>query len=130
MEPVVELADSAPVAVLKELVGIGRTVGKIQGHAKVASGLPAAFLDKLTDHDILVCLEEIPFRVDWLAIFLVAKGLVAADNCGAGLHHAMQIARECGIVYVELSKELVREIPDNALIELDGRKGLVSILAP
>jgi hypothetical protein len=42
----------------------------------------------------------------------------------------MQIARECGIVYVELSKELVREIPDNALIELDGRKGLVSILAP
>jgi pyruvate,water dikinase len=128
VEPVVELADGAPVAVLKELVGIGRTVGKIQGHAKVASGLSAAFLDKLTDQDILVCLEEIPFRVDWLAIFLVAKGLVAADNCGAGLHHAIQIARECGVVYVELSKESVRQIADNALIELDGRAGLVTIL--
>ena len=66
--------------------------------------------------------------MDWLAIFLVAKGLVAADNCGAGLHHAIQIARECGVVYVELSKESVRQIADNALIELDGRAGLVTIL--
>ncbi len=128
IESVTGPANGMPVAINRELTGSGRSPGKTQGRARVASGLSAAFLDKLTDQDILVCLEEIPFRVDWLAIFLVAKGLVAATNCGAGLHHAVQIARECGVVYIELSKELTEQIADNALIELDGGKGLVTIL--
>lgn len=120
--------NTSPVTTYIELPGTGRSPGTIQGRARVASGLSAAFLDKLTDQDILVCLEEIPFRVDWLAIFLVARGLVAATNCGAGLHHALQIARECGVVYVELPDERVEQIADNALIELDGSTGLVTIL--
>ena len=112
----------------KQLAGTGRSPGKTQGRARVASGLSTAFVDDLSNEDILVCLQEIPYRVDWLAIFLVTKGLVAASTCGAGLHHAMQIARECGVVYVELTAELVAQIADDTLIELDGAQGLVTIL--
>jgi hypothetical protein len=109
------------------LMGIGRSPGRIAGRARVVSGLVPADLDCLTDEDVLVCLEDIPYRVDWLGLFLVVKGLVAANQCGAGLHHAAQIARECGVVYVELPGELANRIPDGSTIELDGDLGEVRI---
>jgi phosphoenolpyruvate-protein kinase (PTS system EI component) len=109
------------------LMGIGRSPGRIAGRARVVSGLVPADLDCLTDEDVLVRLEDIPYRVDWLGLFLVVKGLVAANQCGAGLHHAAQIARECGVVYVELPGELANRIPDGSTIELDGDLGEVRI---
>lgn len=122
--------DQVVAGATRELTGVGRSPGRTRGRARVAAGLSPAFLDGLTGEHILVCLEDLPFRVDWLAIFLAVRGLVAATDCGAGLHHAAQIARECGVVYVELPREAAVRIADGMLIELDGGEGRVTLVHP
>ena len=109
------------------LSGIGRAPGKPVGQAKVLNGLSPGYVDSLADEHILVLESDMPFRLDWLAIFLVVKGLVTYSDCGAGLHHAAQIAREFGVAYVEMKDDRKGQIPDGATIEIDGQSGRITI---
>lgn len=44
------------------------------------------------------------------------------------MQHATQIARECGIPFINLSEEAWENMPDQARISMDGEAGLVSVL--
>jgi phosphoenolpyruvate-protein kinase (PTS system EI component) len=47
---------------------------------------------------------------------------------GVQLHHAAQIARECGVPYVDLPQELWESVPDGARLVVDGKEGIVMVL--
>jgi phosphoenolpyruvate-protein kinase (PTS system EI component) len=57
---------------------------------------------------------------------MVVKGLVTVQ--GSQLHHATQLARECGVPYINLTKNDWGSIPDNVRVALDGKSGLVTVL--
>jgi len=108
-----------------------RGQGLVPGHVtgvsrKVVHLNDPAFLDSLTGEHILVCSGAQPWGTDWLSLFMVVKGLVTLR--GAQLHHAVQIARECGVVYVNLPDDDLASIPDGAEVSLDGVTGTVAIL--
>jgi phosphohistidine swiveling domain-containing protein len=104
----------------------GRTTGIIR---KVPNLNDPGFLDTLTGEDILVCPEDSDndwWRRDWLALFMVVRGLVTVQ--GAHLHHATQIARECGVPFINLPGVDYASLPDNTRVELDGSAGTVTLL--
>jgi pyruvate,water dikinase len=84
------------------------------------------FLDSLTGGHILVCSCFTNYDTDWLSLLMIVRGLVTVQ--GAQLHHAVQIARECGVPYVNLPEVEWDSIPDGARIALDGNAGTVTIL--
>ena len=67
------------------------------------------------------------FYTDWLSLLVLVKGMVTYIRW-QWLHHAAQVARECGVVYISLQDEDDRSIPDGVMLELDGDTGIVSIL--
>ncbi|MBN2005440.1 MAG: hypothetical protein JXA21_18930 [Anaerolineae bacterium] len=85
-----------------------------------------ALLGSLTSEHILVCPKAGEWRPDWLSLFMVVKGLITVR--GVQLQHATQIARECGIPFVNLPQEAWDNIPDNVRLAIDGETGLVTIL--
>jgi phosphoenolpyruvate-protein kinase (PTS system EI component) len=58
-------------------------------------------------------------------LFMVVRGLITVQ--GAQLHHATQIARECGVPFVNLPADDYDSLPDKAHAELDGSAGTVTI---
>jgi len=107
--------------------GQGLTPGHVTGVSrKVLNPNDPAFLDSLTEEHILVCAGTQTWWTDWLSLFTVVRGLVTVQ--GAQLHHAVQIARECGVVLVNLPDDDLAAVPDNAEISLDGVMGTVSVL--
>jgi pyruvate,water dikinase len=101
----------------------GRVTGVVQ--KTYAVGDPE-FLDSLTGEHILVCSCFTNYDTDWLSLLMIARGLVTVQ--GAQLHHAVQIARECGVPYVNLPEVEWDSIPDGARVALDGNAGTVTIL--
>lgn len=107
--------------------GQGFSPGQAIGLSKKIEALnDPGLLGSLTGEHILVCPKAGAWRPDWLSLFMVVKGLITVR--GVQLQHATQIARECGIPFVNLPAEAWDTIPDNVRIALDGEAGLVTIL--
>lgn len=107
--------------------GQGFSPGQVIGFSKKVEVLnDPVLLSSLTSEHILVCPKAGEWRPDWLSLFMVVKGLITVR--GVQLQHATQIARECGIPFVNLPEEAWDSIPDNVRIALDGEAGLVMIL--
>jgi hypothetical protein len=109
--------------------GIGFAPGEVSGTLRKVPDLnDTAFLETLTGDDILVCPRDSEndwWRRDWLSLFMVVRGLITVQ--GAQLHHATQIARECGVPFVNLPADDYDSLPDKAHAELDGSAGTVTI---
>ncbi|MBN2394089.1 MAG: hypothetical protein JXR84_25370, partial [Anaerolineae bacterium] len=101
----------------------GRAIGLSR---KIETLDDPALLSSLTSEHILVCPKARYWRPDWLSLFMVIKGLITVR--GVQLQHATQIARECGIPFVNLPEEDWDAIPDNARLWIDGEAGLVTIM--
>ena len=88
----------------------------------------AALLASLTPETILVCDgSSIGYYADWVSLFLVVSGLVIVGRHG-GMHHAIQIARECGVAFVHLPEVEMSRLRDGTRIALDGAAGTVTQL--
>jgi pyruvate,water dikinase len=99
----------------------------VTGIARKSENLSdAAFLDSLTKEDILIYPGYRTWP-DWLSLFMVVKGVVTVQ--GVQLHHAAQIARECGVPYVNLPQDGWESIADGVTITIDGVQGTVEVLA-
>ncbi len=116
------------VAVEKGILhGEGFSPGQAIGLSRKLETLTdPALLSSLTGEHILVCPKAGAWRPDWLSLFMVVKGLITVR--GVQLQHATQIARECGIPFVNLPEEAWDTIPDNVRLAMDGEAGLVTIL--
>lgn len=111
------------------LRGQGYAPGRVTGSARKTFNLDdARFLDSLGDGQIIVCAGTQTWDTDWLSLLMVARGLVTVQ--GAQLHHATQIARECGVPFVNLPEGDLDSIPDHAQIAIDGAAGTVTFLEP
>jgi len=109
------------------LHGEGFSPGQAIGLSKKLEALnDPALLASLTGEHILVCPKAGEWRPDWLSLFMVVKGVITVR--GVQLQHATQIARECGIPFVNLPEEAWDNIPDNVRLAMDGEAGLVTIL--
>jgi rifampicin phosphotransferase len=107
--------------------GQGFSPGRASGISiKMETLTDQSKLSSLTSEHILVCPKAKNWRPDWLSLFLVVKGLITVG--GVQLQHATQIARECGIPFVNLPEEDWKNIPDNTRIVIDAEAGLVTIL--
>lgn len=56
---------------------------------------------------------------------MAVRGLVTVQ--GAQLHYATQIARECGVPFINLPGENLENLPDGVLIEIDGQVGTLIV---
>ena len=63
----------------------------------------------------------------WTPLFVPVEAVVV--DVGAFLSHAVIVARELGIPAVVSATDSSRRIPDGALIEVDGSRGTVTMLA-
>jgi phosphohistidine swiveling domain-containing protein len=110
--------------------GEGIVPGKARGIAYRIKNLDdAGAVDWLSSEHILVCGRDgfnEQWRRDWYSLFMVARGLVTVQ--GAQLHHATQIARECGVPFINLPDFNLDDMPDGIKIEIDGRMGTLIIL--
>ena len=107
--------------------GEGFSPGRVVGIARKTRDVnDLAFLDSLNEEHVLVCWSFTSHGVDWLSMLMGIKGLVTVQ-C-AQLGHTVQIARECGVPYVNLPEVEWDSIPDGARIALDGNAGTVTIL--
>jgi hypothetical protein len=118
--------EEAPGKVFK---GRGYTPGRVSGIArKVVDMANVEMLDSLTDDHILVCTPEAFDGIaDWLSLLIAVKGLVSVNGPDR-LHHAIQLARECGVVMVNLKGLNPEQIPDGVPLEIDGNAGTVTLL--
>ena len=79
--------------------------------------------ERVQPGDVLVCPMTTPA---WNVLFGSVGALIT--NEGGILSHPAIIAREFGIPAVVGTREATARIPDGALIEVDGTRGVVSIL--
>jgi hypothetical protein len=109
--------------------GTGIAPGKARGVAyKVADMEAMDYAEGLTSEAILICAPErfpAQWRRDWYSLFMIVKGLVMVQ--GPDLHHAGQIARECGIPFINLPDTRFEDLPDKVEIEINGGTGEMTI---
>ncbi len=105
-----------------ELTGNGASSGVARGPARVLMSLTEA--DRLRPGDVLVSRTTMPA---WTPLFAVATAVVT--EAGGVLSHAAVVAREYGIPAVLAVTNATRLIPDGRLIEVDGDRGVVRLLA-
>jgi phosphohistidine swiveling domain-containing protein len=103
------------------LTGIGGCPGVARGRARVV-------LDPIDPHglgpgEVLVAPITDP---SWTPLFMAAEAVVV--DVGAQQSHAVIVSRELGIPAVVSVTGATRTIPDGALIEVDGTRGVVTIL--
>jgi rifampicin phosphotransferase len=110
----------APVGAV--LRGAGGCSGVARGRARVV--LDPADPNGLEPGDILVAPLTDPA---WTPLFLPAAAVVV--NVGALMSHAIIVSRELGIPCAVSVEHATERIPDGALIEVDGAKGTVRMLA-
>jgi pyruvate,water dikinase len=121
-EPVTGVQPEGPV-----FTGNGFAPGRVTGVVRKTRDMgDPEFLDSLTDEQILICFCFTNYGTDWLSLLMIARGLVTVQ--GAQLQHAVQIARECGVPYVNLPDVEWDSIPDGVRIAIDGNGGTVTIL--
>ncbi|MFA6109993.1 MAG: PEP/pyruvate-binding domain-containing protein [Candidatus Latescibacterota bacterium] len=109
--------------------GRGMTPWSATGVARAVRSLnDAALLASLTPEMILVCDgSSLSYYADWVSLFLVVKGLVIVGE-HSGMHHAIQVARECGVAFVHLPETELSTLQDGARIAIDGAAGTVTLL--
>src|SRR5260370_5495844 len=109
-------------------VTVGTTLTGIAGCPGVAKGRARVVLDPLDARglgpgEVLVAPITDP---SWTPLFVPAAGVVV--DVGAQMSHAVIVSRELGIPAVVSVTGATRSIPDGALIEVDGDKGVVRSL--
>jgi rifampicin phosphotransferase len=104
----------------RRINGMGASKGVVRGVARVIRGLDEA--DRLQMGDILVCRTTAP---PWTSLFTIAGGVIS--DAGGILSHTAICAREYGIPAVVGTQVGTQQIPDGALITLDGEQGVVTI---
>ncbi len=107
---------------------VGTTLEGVAGSSGVARGRARVILDAgdpagLEPGDILIAPITDP---TWTPLFLPAAAVVV--NLGALMSHAVVVARELGIPCVVSVDDATDQIPDGALIEVDGAAGTVTII--
>lgn len=105
-----------------ELVGQPIAPGVIRGIANV---LDSPYEKPLNKGDILVTRATDP---GWTPLFMNAGGVVL--EIGGALQHGAVIAREYGLPCVSGVESAVENIPDGAMIEVDGSNGIVRLVEP
>lgn len=103
-----------------ELVGDPIAPGVIRGIANV---LHSPYEKPLNKGEILVTRATDP---GWTPLFMNAGGVVL--EIGGALQHGVVIAREYGLPCVSGLEGAVMNIPDGALIEVDGSNGIVRMV--
>ena len=115
-------AGARPVAETPdELRGTGASPGVARGTARVALG--SEDFGRIQPGDIIVCPSSNP---SWVPVFAIAGGLVT--NTGGVISHAAVVAREFGLPAVVGVANATMHIADGRLIEIDGGRGIVSML--
>ena len=105
---------------VRRVNGIGASKGIARGRARVIFGLDES--DRLRPGEILVCRTTAP---PWTSLFAMAGGVVT--DAGGLLSHSAICAREYGIPAVVATQVGTAQIPDDAMVEIDGEKGTVTI---
>ncbi|MCF8480867.1 MAG: hypothetical protein K9H25_10585 [Rhodospirillum sp.] len=104
------------------LTGVGLSQGRATGRARIARDPTQAL--SLAEGDILVAPSTDPA---WTPLFLKAGGLVM--ETGGILSHGAIVAREFGIPAVANLPGILDNLPDGALITVDGTRGEVLLEA-
>ncbi|MEZ5236422.1 MAG: PEP-utilizing enzyme [Acidimicrobiales bacterium] len=117
-----DVAHGAPLAAGDELRGIGGAPGLARGRARVVTD-PAQ--GDLEPGEVLVAPITDPA---WTPLFVPAAAVVV--DVGAVLSHAVIVARELGIPAVVSATGATRRLRDGDLIEVDGSRGVVTVLTP
>jgi pyruvate,water dikinase len=104
-----------------ELTGVGVAPGQASGRARVVFDLSE--ISAVEPGDILVCSTTDP---SWVPLFLIASGVVC--DVGAAGSHAAIVSRELGVPCVVSVRDARLRIPDGALLEIDGTKGVVRVV--
>jgi pyruvate,water dikinase len=102
------------------LRGIGASSGVVTGRARVCRQLSE--ISKIEKGDILVTVATDP---GWTTVFSIIGGVVVES--GGVVAHAVMISREYGIPCVANLTSACDQIPDGAIITIDGGKGRVLI---
>ncbi|MCP4361912.1 MAG: hypothetical protein GY796_28200, partial [Chloroflexi bacterium] len=105
-----------------ELVGQPIAPGTIRGIANV---LESPYEKPLNKGEILVTRATDP---GWTPLFMNASGVVL--EVGGALQHGAVIAREYGLPCVSGVENAIENIPDGAMIEVDGSNGIVRLVEP
>jgi pyruvate,water dikinase len=103
------------------IVGTGASAGEVTALARVVRG-PDDFA-RVSAGEVLVCTTTTPA---WTPLFSSLAGLVT--DTGGILCHAAVVAREYGLPAVVGADVATREVPDGALVRIDGTTGEVRIL--
>lgn len=115
-------AERTDVIAGEVMVGIPGCLGVARGRARVV--LDPSDPGALGPGDVLIAPITDP---SWTPLFVPAEAVVV--DVGAVMSHAVIVSRELGIPCVVSATDATRRIPDGALIEVDGSKGTVTILA-
>ena len=97
--------------------------GSARGRARVIRDLTEA--DRLQKGDVLVCPTTAP---PWTPLFALAAAVVT--DTGGILSHSAICAREYGIPCVVGTQVGTSQIPDGAMVSVDGAEGIVRIEDP
>ena len=112
-----------------ERMSIGDTLTGFPGCPGVAEGTARVILDSndpsaLNPGDVLIAPITDP---SWTPLFVPAAAVVV--DVGAALSHAIIVSRELGIPCVVSATGATRNIPDGAMVRVDGNTGIVTVLA-
>lgn len=104
----------------KSLSGLGCCPGIVRGYARVITDPKNAVINS---GEILVAQRTDP---GWIMLFPIAAGVLV--EYGSLLSHAAIVVREMGIPAVVSVKNLFANVKSGDFLELDGEKGLVTII--
>jgi pyruvate,water dikinase len=114
------LGKGAAVAQVSVIKGVGASKGTYRGRARVVDAVEDA--GRLQPGEVLVCRATTPA---WTPYFGVAGAVVT--NTGGALSHTAIVAREFGIPAVLGTRTGNVQIPDGAMVVVDGTAGTVTI---
>jgi pyruvate,water dikinase len=107
-----------------DIQGLGTSVGRVRGRARVIHDL-AAQAGELRKGDIIVTRFT---DASWTPLFALAGGVVT--DVGSMLSHSSIVAREFGIPSVVNTKTATGRIRTGDMLLVDGETGVVQILSP
>jgi pyruvate,water dikinase len=100
--------------------GIGIIGGRVTGRARIIDDPATA---ELEPGDILVCQTTDP---SWVPLFMLVDAVVV--DIGGQMSHGAIVARELGVTCVVNTRSGTRDIPDGAMIAVDGSAGVVEVI--